>query len=192
MKSIFKPAIVFDYFTKDQMNQLLAIWGNDKEAVSDFHWNILEAIQDARIPEPSPAQKQEFNERALKSAKRLLTDLQKCDLWWELLFGPERDENLTVALQSIKDKLVLSVEQETKRGTRTSRYYPLAASVGRAMAGSGIEVKGYYNDMTYHPPHMGNAAKVIEICIAAAGLKPTNNLKQLAQIAAREAKLGCN
>lgn len=191
MKSPYKPASVADYFTHDQQNQLRAILSNDDAIFRDFHWNILEAIQDARTPEPTPVKKQELNEKALESMNRLFTDLQKCDLWWEILFGPGNDRHLNVALTSIREKLLLSLEQTPEKTHRTSKYFSLAVAVGSTMAWSGLKVSGYYNDTTYDPPHMGNAAKVIEICIAAAGLPPSRNLKQLAQIAAREAKLGC-
>lgn len=191
MKSPYKPAIVADYFTLDQKIELKAILGNSDAIFRDFHWNILEAIQDARKPEPTQVQKQKLNEKALESVNRLITDLQKCDLWWEILFGPGDDRHLNVALTSIRDKLLLSLEQAPQKSHRTSKYFSLAAEVGSTMAWSGLKVSGYYNDTTYDPPHMGNAAKVIKICIAAAGLPPSRNLKQLAQIAAHEAKLGC-
>jgi hypothetical protein len=184
-----------NYFTKDQRNQLLNIFDGNQKALLYFCSMIAPAIYYAGGKRgPTPHERELSRKVALKSANRLKDDLENSDIFWDLWVTDDGFKEWWIVI-SLISRLEKSLDQLPHGEKGYSRYEPLAAAVGKTMAECGLKVKSYYNDTFYDPPHMGNAAKVIEICIAAARLKPTNNLKQLAQIAktaARNAKLTSN
>jgi hypothetical protein len=117
--------------------------------------------------------------------------LPSCDIYWELKYGsPDMREKLKT-LEFINESLKQLEKQLEGKSARQSKYYPIAAAAGASMVRAGLEVTHYYNN-DYDPPKKSKVVELIEICIEAAGLPPSKNLKKLVQIAHDAAKLASN
>jgi len=130
-------------------------------------------------PKVTRGEKRKLQKNAAKSADKFIDDFIKCDLFWELSYSEEGKKEIE-ALGSLRRKLAVLSDVLHKRDKRTSKHNELAASVGRAMAKSGLKVSSYDS---------GKAAEVIEICIEAVGLDPKYSLRHLAAVAMKATKL---
>ena len=178
-----------NYFTEEHKHRLLPLFENDERMLLKFHKLITPAIHTA-TQNLTKSQRDRLNQKAVSSAKQFLIDLSKCDIFWDEIFCADNGFKKWMATNSLINTLEeINSRQETNLSGH-SKYEPLAAAVGNAMTESGIsKVSSYYNDKIYHPPHLGNAATVIEVCIDAAGIRKSNNLKQLASIAKKSSQI---
>ena len=166
-------------FTDDQQKRLLPIWDNDKEAFLIFNREIAPAMTQACRPKVTRGEKRELQKKAAKSADKFIDDFIKCDLFWELSYS-EKGKKEIEALGSLRRKLAVLSDELHKRDKRTSKRNELAASVGMAMAKSGLKVSSYDG---------GNAAEVIDICIEAVDPDTKYSLRHLAAVAMIASKM---
>ena len=175
------------WLTEECENALLPTWDGDREAFEVFVLEMRLPMALAIEPELTIGQKLKLQLQVRADLWKFLMNFRKTDLYWEVMYGPNEGKPIGTFYE-IYDRLAVPEEQQNIRAKRSSVYQDLAEAVGRAMAKSGLRVSSYYNS-EYEPHKKGNAAQVIEICIAAARQRPTNNLKHLALIAGRAAKL---
>jgi len=180
-----KPEIVY---SDKQHEEILSITRTkrDMERFLKFCKEIEPAISTEANPQPKEAQKRDSRRKVIRSFDKFMDDLAKLDLFWDFYY----DKNKFSALFSIKNWLKMTDEELRAKSKKSNKHHALAAAVGQAMKKSGImKVSSYYSA---EHDRMGNAAKVIEVCIEAAGQPPTKNLNKLAIIAMQAAKLGSN
>ncbi len=175
-------------FTSEHMTRLLPIFDGDHDVLRRFAYGMEDPINEANDPLPTPGEMKAHTKKARDLFVKFIHQFRKTEVYWDM-FQSEEYYEIIRAMNYIHVALLHhSQDQLYAPGKRISQYRNIAAAVGRVMAKNGVTVSSYYS--TDHGGK-GNAAKAIEICIDAAQLEPTHNLKDLALIALRESKVAC-
>jgi hypothetical protein len=161
------------YFTDEQKTYLKRLLNVTESEFQRFNDAVTPAIYYASLTDLPEKEKKAILQKARDTGEKFRDQLEEGSFLWNTLWFSQDGFEQLLALNKLIEKLNVPINEGH------SKYKPLAAAVGVSMKKVNLEVSGSYKS---------NTIEIIEICIEAAGLKESGNLRELTHIAKKAAE----